>query len=140
MAKIEMSTTELAKMIAGFAEDYAKNIKGSADGISFTVEYDHGIKLLPKKIPLELKYERMDKDLICFVLRIDIPLIGIASKLIFKKFSSLIDTFELPDGISLIGDTVQIIPSEFLKESGLKIKINKMDISNSKVLVEFTIK
>jgi uncharacterized protein YpmS len=140
MAKIEMTTSELAGMIKSFFEDYAKNIKGSADGISFTVEYDLGIKLVPKKIPLELKYERIDKDLICFILRIDIPLIGIASKIIFKKFASLIDTFELPDGISLIGDTVQIIPSEFLKESGLKIKINKMDISNSKISVDFKIK
>jgi hypothetical protein len=140
MAKIEMTTSELAKMIKGFAEDYAKNIKGSADGISFTVEYDHGIKLVPKKIPLELKYDRMDKDLICFVLQIDIPFIRIATKLIFKSIASYLEEFQLPEGVSLIGNTVQIIPSEFLEESGLKIKFNKINISNSKVLVDFTIK
>lgn len=141
MATIQMTTSELAKMFKSFSEDFVSRAKGISDGVALTVEYDHGIPLLPKKIPVKLQYIGMEKGIIYFEVHADSKgLIGKAFSVILKGLSSVISENELFDGVYLKGNKIQIIPKEFFEESGINVKFNSIDISSSKVLVDFNIK
>jgi len=141
MATIQMTTSELAKMFKSFSEDFVSSAKGISDGVVLTIVYDHGIPLLPKKIPVKLQYIGMEKGIIYFEVHPDAKgLIGKAFSVILKGISSMINENEIYDGVYLKGSKVQFIPKEFFEESGINVKFNSIDISSSKVLVDFNIK
>lgn len=142
MAYLELTTKELAKIVkANFSKDI-KNITGLPTGFSFDYNIDHGIPLIPTKIPLLIEFSDFSKGQLTFLLNVNSDstmLKKIASKIINIVMKS-IDEEELPEGIYLEKNFVKIILDEIIDKEFINLNITDLTMTDSKVKITAQIK
>ncbi|MCC6256315.1 MAG: hypothetical protein IT276_15485 [Ignavibacteriaceae bacterium] len=141
MAYLELSTTELAKTATAFVGKEISNFNGLSDGISFDVEL--GIKLLPKSIPLKLVFSEFDaeNEIIIFeiMLNSDNKILRKGFRAILKAVTSILPEDELPEGVELEDNYLNITPAEIIEYPGIEITILDVKLKSKKLQINFEI-
>ncbi len=140
MGYLELSTTELAKIVSSaFAVDIT-NAKGLSNGISFDIE--PGIKLLPKTIPLKIVFVEFDDENEILIFEI---LPNKDSRILRKSFGLMMKTLpkllsdDMPEGIELENNYLYIMPSEMFYQPGVEIYITDAKLKSRKLQISFDI-
>jgi len=141
LAYLELSTTELAKTATAFVGKEISNFNGLSDGISFDVEL--GIKLLPKSIPLKLVFSEFDaeNEIIIFeiMLNSDNKILRKGFRAILKAVTSILPEDELPEGVELEDNYLNITPAEIIEYPGIEITILDVKLKSKKLQINFEI-
>jgi hypothetical protein len=141
MAKLELSTNELAKILTSYVSEEISNVKGEADGISFDIELQ--IPLLPNNIPIKFAFYKFDYDNQQAIFTI---LLNSNSRLLVKAFDKIVKVLpkyfsdeNLPDGVELSDGYLYVSPTSLLDFSDYEILFTDLSISSKKVVMKMDI-
>jgi hypothetical protein len=143
MAKLELTTKELAKVLTTFADDEITNVKGEPNGISFDANFDLGIPLLPKQIPLKFAFSEFDEDnqVIVFeiLLNSNNKILNGAVDKIIQYLPKYLTEENLPEGVQISDGYLYVTPASILDISEFEIQIKDLKLSSNKLIMSFNI-
>lgn len=141
MASLELTTNELAVLVAPYMKDYVKHLEGISDGFRMTIIYDTGIPLVPDEIPIKLVYNNFKNSEIAFTWETKFEgfLMQQAANLIKSFIPELIKSKTFPPGISLTEEKVLIDTNKLMLAKNIPGEIKDFYLSQSKIAINYSV-